>query len=50
MAAPVLVETDIGYAGNTHEPFRGHKAEELAPHRCQIDQMARLPQILLGDL
>ena len=40
MATPVAVETDVGNASNTHQTLWSHEAEELTPHRSQIDQMA----------
>ena len=50
MSAPVGIQSDIRYTSDTHEFLWGYKAEELPPHRGQIDQMSRLSQIFLCDL
>jgi hypothetical protein len=50
MAAPVGIQSNICDSSDTHEFLWGYKPEELTPHRCQIDQMSRLSQILLGNL
>ena len=50
VAAPVVVQAHIGHTGNAAQALRADKGEELLPHRSQIDQVARLPQVFLRNL
>ena len=50
VAAPVAVLADIGYTGNTLQLLGRDEGEELFPHGCQIDEVARLAEVLLRNL
>ena len=50
MPTPVGIITNIGNTGYTAEFGGMNVFEKLSPHRCQIDQMARLSEIFLSDL